>query len=362
MRPARHRPRPPARSRRGAALLTALLIVVLVTTLSAAMLWRQSRSIQIEAADRGRAQADWVLQGALDWARLILSEDAKAGRRSGGEQSDNLGEVWAVPLAEARLSSFLAQDENKSADDGPDAFLSGHIEDAQGLFNLNNLIPQTQQDPKQQLTPQQQQLANDLLKAGQRIFQRAGMSQSVVEQVQRNLIDSTRSKGSDQQGDVPLKPVRLEQLRWFGLNDEQIARLSKLAVLLPRTANSAPTPINLNTAPREVIADVMGIDVGPADNFVRLRQSKAFTNWNDSRITSIFPARTDGGTDTREALGGFTSQYFFVEGQMRMDDRVLAQRSLLFREGTNMPRVIDRERLQRLSTLAGTTNGYGATP
>ena len=51
-------PSRPAQPPRGAALLTALLIVVLVTTLSAAMLWRQARSIQIEAADRGRAQAD----------------------------------------------------------------------------------------------------------------------------------------------------------------------------------------------------------------------------------------------------------------------------------------------------------------
>src|SRR6185436_9960248 len=101
MRPARPPSSASTRSRRGAALLTALLIVVLVTTLSAAMLWRQSRSIQIEAADRGRAQADWVLQGALDWARLILAEDAKASRRNVEGQSDNLGEVWAVPLAEA---------------------------------------------------------------------------------------------------------------------------------------------------------------------------------------------------------------------------------------------------------------------
>ncbi|WP_377160056.1 hypothetical protein ACFJIX_11380 [Roseateles sp. UC29_93] len=60
-------------------------------------------------------------------------------------------------------------------------------------------------------------------------------------------------------------------------------------------------------------------------------------------------------------MAAFTSNYFFVEGQLRMDDRILAQRSLVFRDGTNV-RVIDRQRLQRQSTLAGTTNGYGATP
>jgi general secretion pathway protein K len=356
MRAARARPLQPTRMRRGAALLTALLIVVLVTTLSAAMLWRQSRSIQIEAADRGRAQADWVLQGALDWARLILSEDAKSGARNPANNSDNLGEVWAVPLAEARLSSFLSQDENKSEDAGPEAFLSGHIEDAQGLFNLRNLETQPgQTQPGQPPDAAAAQKAGETLAIARKIFERAGMSASIAEQVRKNLIASAASKGTDQQGDVPLRPVRIEQLRWFGLNDEQVARLRTLAVLLPK-----PTTLNLNTAPREVIADVMGVDLAVADNIVRLRQSKAFTSWEDSRLASLI-APPAAGTDTRPERAMFSSAYFFVEGQMRMDDRVLAQRSLVIREGNNV-RVIDRQRLQRQSTLAGTTNGYGATP
>jgi general secretion pathway protein K len=44
-----------------------------------------------------------------------------------------------------------------------------------------------------------------------------------------------------------------------------------------------------------------------------------------------------------------------------MDDRVLAQRSLVERRNLEMV-VLDRERLQRLSTLPGTAAGYGATP
>jgi general secretion pathway protein K len=336
-------------------LLTALLIVVLVTTLSAAMLWRQSRSIQIEAADRGRAQADWVLLGALDWARLILSEDAKSGARNPANNSDNLGEVWAVPLAEARLSSFLSQDENKSEDAGPDAFLSGHIEDAQGLYNLRNLETQATQPPAGQ--PPDAKAAKkmlDNLNAATRIFQRAGMSASIAEQVRKSLIASAGSKGTEQQGDVPLRPVRIEQLRWFGLNDEQIARLSTLAVLLPK----AQTTLNLNTASQEVIADVLGVDAGVAARIVQARQSKAFTAWDDRLNSLLVDIPAD---DTRRDMVLFSSSYFFVEGQMRMDDRVLAQRSLVFRDGTNV-RVMDRQRLQRQSTPAGTTNAFGVTP
>ncbi len=94
---------------RGAALLIALLTVTLVASLSAAALWQQWRSVQIETAERARVQALWVLNGALDWARLILREDVREG------SVDHLGEPWAVPLEEARLSTFLAADKNNNA-------------------------------------------------------------------------------------------------------------------------------------------------------------------------------------------------------------------------------------------------------
>ena len=122
---------------RGAALLTAMLTVALVATFAAAALWQQWRSIEVEAAERARVQSAWILTGALDWSRLILREDAHT-------RVDHLGEPWAVPLQEARLSSFLAADRNNAAtDSGPEvleAFLSGQIIDLQSLLNVNNLL------------------------------------------------------------------------------------------------------------------------------------------------------------------------------------------------------------------------------
>ena len=80
----------------GAALLTAMLTVTLVATFAAAALWQQWRSAEVEAAERGRTQAAWVLVGALDWSRLILREDARAAG-SGGVGADYLAEPWASP-------------------------------------------------------------------------------------------------------------------------------------------------------------------------------------------------------------------------------------------------------------------------
>ena len=77
-----------------------------------------------------------ILTGALDWARLILREDA----RSGG--ADHLGEPWAVPLAEARLSTFLAANASDTdlGDSAEQVFLSGSIQDLQGRLNVFNLV------------------------------------------------------------------------------------------------------------------------------------------------------------------------------------------------------------------------------
>ncbi|HQS33035.1 MAG TPA: type II secretion system protein GspK, partial [Polaromonas sp.] len=63
----------------GAALLAAMLTVTLVATFAASALWQQWRSVEVETAERARVQAGWILTGALDWSRLILREDGRAG-------------------------------------------------------------------------------------------------------------------------------------------------------------------------------------------------------------------------------------------------------------------------------------------
>ena len=108
-------------AQRGAALLAAMITVTLVATLAAAALWRQWRGVEVEAAERARVQSAWLLTGALDWSRLILSGDYSEDERK-RQMVDHLGEPWAVPLAEARLSTFLAAGES-SSDTHRDSFL-----------------------------------------------------------------------------------------------------------------------------------------------------------------------------------------------------------------------------------------------
>ncbi|MDH3210824.1 MAG: type II secretion system minor pseudopilin GspK, partial [Burkholderiaceae bacterium] len=241
---------------RGAALLTAMVIVTLVATLAAAMVWQQWRAVRVEEIERGRMQAAWILSGGLDWARLILREDA----RNAG--ADHLGEPWAVPLAEARLSTFLAADKD-STDDSPDAFLSGTITDAQSRYNLRNLVDEDKVR------------AADLAIL-KRICEIAGVSTGVADRLATGLRDALRAS-TDVDGNPPLMPVSLNQLEWLQIDRESIRRLSPHVVLLP-----VRTPVNLNTAAREVIAaTVEGLDLGSAERLLQVRQRTPFKNLDE---------------------------------------------------------------------------------
>ncbi len=327
---------------RGAAILLAMVIVVLVTTLAAAMVWQQWRAVQIEAAERSRAQSRWILVGAMDWARLILREDA----RNGG--ADHLGEVWAAPLAEARLSTFLATDKSNDAD-GPEAFLSGSITDAQSRYNLSNLVSGGRIDPAE-------------LAVLKQLFENINVSSEVANTISKTLLSSApppvnrgnapgNARGNAPEGapegaasaqepitDHPLipqiPPHSVSQLAWFGLDAQTLRHIEPFVVLLPR-----PTPVNLNTAPREVLAAVIdGIDLGTAERLTQTRQRTPFTNLEDAQkvlpeSAQLAPLRVTTQTE-----------FFEVRGRLRLENQTVEERTLVRRVGRDVT-TIWRERI-----------------
>jgi general secretion pathway protein K len=302
--------RPPLRSprrQRGAALLLAMIIVTLVATLAVSMVWQQWRAVQVETAERSRAQSAWILSGALDWAGLILKEDA---RPSAG-QVDHLGEPWAVPLAEARLSTFLASDKDNNADDdGPEAFLSGSITDAQSRFNLRNLV-----DAKFEIS-------KDDLAALRRLCENVNVAVVVADLLAEGLKNAyTPAGATNAVADPPLQPRRLSQLAWLGVDAQALARLEPYVVLLP-----TETPINVNTASREVIASVIpGLNIGDAERLVQYRQRTPFRKQQD------LLAQLPGASPDKIGKVDIATRYFEVRGRLRLNDRVLEQRSLVER-------------------------------
>ncbi|MCV2365437.1 type II secretion system minor pseudopilin GspK [Paucibacter sp. DJ1R-11] len=316
------------RGQAGAALLTAMLIVTLVASLASAMVWRQYRAVQIEAAERARAQSAWILQGVLDWARLILREDARANLN---EPVDHLGEVWAVPLAEARLSTFLAADADNKEDSGPEAFLSGSLQDAQAQYNLRNLLGGTEVPALEQ-------------RVLERLCDSVGAPPGSAQTLIRKLRQSADSKdGSKSQANAadnknpPLPPRNLDQLAWFGLTPETIERLRPVLTLLPQA-----TPVNLNTAPREVIAALYdGMDLASAERLVRARQTQPLRKLQDA--ASYFPSNANLSAERADVKSAF----FIIKGRLRLDERVMEERALVQRRNLEML-VIERQRVNQL--------------
>lgn len=278
------------------------------------MVWQQWRAVQVESAERARMQSAWILNGALDWARLILREDARSGRPTA------LTEPWATPLAEARLSTFLAVDKSNT-DDAPDAFLSGSIADEQARYNLANLVDGSGKTVAAEL------------QALERLCQTVGVSNDVAARIASGLRDA-RAPASPGGGSAPLLPRSVAQLTWLGIDAGTIAMLAPYVTLLP-----VRTPLNVNTASREVLSSVVkGMDLATAERLVQLRQRDPF------KTLGAVETQVPGLAPLNPQQLAVTSSYFEVRGRLRLEDRMLEQRSLVERRGLDMM-VLQREQV-----------------
>lgn len=301
---------------RGAALLAAMLTVTLVATFAATAMWQQWRAIEIETAERGRVQSAWILIGALDWSRLILAEDAR------GSSADHLAEPWAVPLEEARLSTFLAADRNvaqveDASTDTRDAFLSGQIIDLQSRLNLTTLADGAD-------------VNEEALAQFTRLFAQLGLAPDEL----TTLAEGLRQAQDADDPNAPLLPQTLEQLPWLGVAPATAAALAAHATLLPERN----TRLNLNTADAPaLLASIEGLDQAGANKLIAVRQLQHFRTLSDAR------ALLGSSVQIKEHLHGVSSSYFEVRGRLRLDDVTVHERSLVRRLGRTV-RTVWRQR------------------
>ena len=325
-----------------------MLTVTLVATFAAAALWQQWRSVEVETAERARVQSTWILTGALDWSRLILREDGRAGG------ADHLAEPWAVPLNEARLSAFLAVDKNASETER-EAFLSGQVIDLQGKLNVNNLL-------------EGNSLSATALASFSRLFELLGLPKEQLLTLASSLLEAVRDPVPSGSGATPnptavppstgasapvpvspaptpvaapvatalspLMPERVEQLAWLGLPRQTLAVLMPYITLLPQR-----TAVNLNTASVEVIyASTPGLDMANAQRLVAARERKHFSTLAEAN-------QQLGGTEGKfsDAQHAVATRFFEVTGQLRLDQTLVQERSVLQRDGLQV-RTLWRER------------------
>jgi len=244
---------------------------------------------------------------------------------------DHLGEPWAVPLQEARLSTFLAADKNNTGTDfGPeamDAFLSGQVIDLHSVMNLNNLV-----------TAMGESAHSETLEAFQRLFDILGLPDSEFQKLAEQMRFSAAAVRQGQ-GQAPLRPKRVSELVWLGLSPQTVAALEPYVTLLE---SGNPTRLNVNTAAAEVMAAVIGISVADAQRIVQVREAAPFKRDDDLK-----PYLPEGMTAPHLRQEGYrtsvASEFFEVRSRLRLDKLVIEERAVVDRRD-NKIRIISRER------------------
>jgi general secretion pathway protein K len=242
-------------SRRGAAIVSALLILALIATLITAAYWRLWRSVESESASRQQAQARWLLTGAADWALALLEDD---GRFAPGV--DHLREPWAQPVQDWPLDRFLGPSQTTGEAPADEARLSVVIGDAQAKLNLLNLLEGTG-------------VSAPWLEAFSRLFAVLALPTSELEQLSQSLVRASAGTGEGAQRPGPLMPERADDLHWLGLAPATMAALRPHVIVLP-----GRLAVNLNTAGPTVLQAVLDLPEASVQALIARRQSQPLTD------------------------------------------------------------------------------------
>lgn len=300
------------RKQRGVAIVTALLLASLAITLVTSLFGQQNVQVRSIENQRFQLQKQWVMRGAIDWARLILREDAKLNR------ADYLGEPWSVPLADTRLDQYI--DKTRTSEEESNATLSGHIIDAQSRLNLTNLAATGIVDQPS-------------VTAFEQLLTAQGLDPGLALPVAK-LVASTKATPSQFNPDgtvkaaaVPAKLLSLTQVDDLlvvpGFTPEAITKLKELVVFLP-----VATPININTASAQVIsARIPGVSLSDAQQIVTTRDQAYFRNLIDLKSRWITKAPLPAS-----ALVNTQSNYFIIHGNVQLDRSLLDADALIERK------------------------------
>jgi len=220
----------------GLALITAVLVVAIVATVATTLALGEQVWFRQAQNMTNRAQAESLRKGALNYAAILLArDDAKI---------DHLGEPWAKPLPPLPV------------EDGMIAFA---VSDAQGRFNLNNLVRAGAPSP-----PDIAMFRNLLTSQG---LDR-GLSDALLDWLDQNTTVDYPGGAEDieylslpqpyRSANQPLQSV--DELRLVkGFTAKAVEKLRPYVTTLP-----VPTAVNVNTAPDQVLAAMFTNPPAPA--------------------------------------------------------------------------------------------------
>jgi len=286
---------------RGAAVVMAMLLAAFAATIAATLLWQQQRWIGEHQHRRDQVQAQALAMAGVQWTRQIVFENAPAGTIV------HLGQPWALRLPAMPI-------ENGS--------IGGYIVDAQGRINVNNLTTTST-------------AAASTRAALQRLFAALALPVSLVNAIGDwvDADDKTSDPGGAEDAWYLAQPIATlaanapvvrvgELLLVRDVGPASMARVRPFVAAL-----DAPTAVNVNTAPAEVLAAIVGgLDAAAATLLVTSREKTPFATIADFKTRL---PRPDMVSD--ESLLDVKSDWFEVSIEARQGDTLARARALLKR-------------------------------
>ena len=341
----------PRHRQAGVAVITALLLTTLAVTIVASLFWQQQVQVRSIENQRMQLQKQWILRGALDWARLILVTS-----QASSPMVDSLQQPWSVGLAQTRLDSYV--ENGRSDSEASDATITGQIIDAQSYLNLAGLAVNGVPQPKAiaafgrllgylRLEPQLAATAAGAMAAGQPrtvapangttangattgasnnlagILAGTGVSKTTAMPAAAPAAQASASLPS---GPRPLAIAQIDDLLSLpGFTPAVVARLRGYTVILPR----APTTVNINTASAEVLAATLDtLSLPAAQGLVASRNSVSFNSvTGDARLAAALQGADMASLSVR-------TDYFIVDGKVRLNRAGLEVLALIERNPT----------------------------
>ena len=286
--------------------MMALLLTTLAITIVASLFWQQQVQVRSIENQRLQLQKQWILRGALDWASLILRENARTN-----SNYDALDDPWAVPLEETRLDQYVEGGDNA---DASDASISGSIVDAQSRFNIANLLT-----PNGGIDSVQQDIFKKLLTNLQ-------LEPSLAEKL-TSVMDSTAQAASGISTAQFMPISYVDDLRAVpGFTPAVMEKLKDYVVVLPQRTDT----INVETASAELIAATLDtLSLSDAKALVALRTRIGhFMSIQTFPTEANLSGKLSSGDMTRIAT---TTDFFLVNGNVRLSHAGLYMQALVYR-------------------------------
>ncbi|OQW88958.1 MAG: hypothetical protein BWK78_08100 [Thiotrichaceae bacterium IS1] len=295
----------------GIALITVLLIVAIATMLAVAMTSRQQLDIFRTTNLIHHDQAYLYALGGESWSKWILWREAQ------DRQIDHLHELWATPLPPLPIEGGTLQ---------------GQLEDLQGRFNLNNLVPDGKVNPDEVIRFQRLLKALELPPA---------LAQIVVDWIDSDEEPQIPDGAEDnvyllqtpayRAANTPFRSP--SEVRLLATVDQEIYQK-----LLPHICTlPTRTPINVNTATLPVLMTLAdGLTADEVNQLRAAREQKPFQT-----IQEVITHQALAGYQVETDAMAVSSEYFLLTVHVQID-RAKARLSTVLHRDRNRVEVVMR--------------------